>query len=145
MREQFFGTGQTAWVYNYNATGLSKTLRTSTSNTIGFSLQATQSVDAGVIFASASASFSEGVTYNHNDQSSQSTRVWGIPPHKYGVIQIGNIMGVVSGTYEVINRNCQTTQRTAVIGIFPLNQPSGTAGGWNNTPSPPWPQSRVVS
>ena len=38
--ERFYGTGAIAWVYNYNTTGLSKTLTTSTANTIGFSLQA---------------------------------------------------------------------------------------------------------
>ncbi|MGO9909636.1 MAG: hypothetical protein ACLPQS_00525, partial [Acidimicrobiales bacterium] len=53
----FYGTGTTAWVYNYNTDGLSKTLTTSTSNTIGYELQSSQSVDAGEIFASADVSF----------------------------------------------------------------------------------------
>ncbi len=143
--QRFYGTGQIAWVYNYNTSGLSKTLTTSTSNTIGFSLQATQSVDAGVIFASADASFSEGVSYEHDDTSTQSTTVYNIPIGEYGIIQIGNQMGIVKGTYEVINSYCQISQETYVTGIFPLSQPSGTAGGYNTTSSPPWPQSRVVS
>jgi hypothetical protein len=141
----FYGTGQTAWVYNYNTNGLSKTLTTSTGNTIGYSLQASQSVNAGVIFASADASFSEGVTYTHDDSSTQSTTVYNIPIGEYGIIQIGNEMGIVKGTYEVINSYCQISQKTYVTGIFPLDQPSGTAGGYNTTSTPPWPQSRVVS
>lgn len=141
----FYGTGATAWVYNYNTTGLSKTLETSTTNTIGFSLDASQSVDAGVIFASADASFSEGVTYDHDDSSTQSTTVYDIPIGEYGIIQIGNQMGVVKGTYEVVNSTCVVTQKTKVTGIFPLDQPAGTAGGYNTTAKPPWPQSAVVS
>jgi hypothetical protein len=143
--QAFYGTGATAWVYNYNTDGLSKTLTTSTSNTIGFELQSSQSVDAGVIFASAEVSFTEGVTYNHNDTSTQATTVYNIPIGKYGIIQIGNQMGIVKGTYEVINSTCQTTQKTSVTGIFPLDQPSGTAGGYNTSSTPPWPQSDVVS
>ncbi len=143
--ERFYGTGAIAWVYNYNTTGLSKTLTTSTGNTIGFSLQASESVDAGVIFASADASFSEGVTYTHDDASTESTTIYNIPIGEYGIIQIGNEMGIVTGTYEVINSTCQVTEKTWVTGIFPLHQASGTAGGYNTTDRPPWPQSRVVS
>jgi hypothetical protein len=143
--ESFYGTGAMAWTYNYNTIGLSKSLSTSTSNTIGYSLQATESVSAGVIFASADASFSEGVTYTHNDDSTQRTTVRNIPIGEYGILQIGNEMGVVVGTYEVVDSTCQITKKTAVTGIFPLNRPVGTAAAYSTVLRPPWPQARVVS
>lgn len=143
--QAFYGTGQIAWVYNDNSTAVSKSLTTSTSNTIGYSIDSSQTVDAGVIFASASLSFEEGVTYDHDDTSEQTTTVSNVPPGEYGIIQIGNQMGIVKGTYEVITSTCQTTEKTSTTGIFPLDEPSGTAAGTNTSPTPPWPQSRVVS
>lgn len=143
--QAFYGTGTPAWIYNDNATSESKSLTVSTSNTIGYSLQAEQTVDAGVIFASASASFYEGVTYTHDDASEQTTTVSAVPPGEYGIIQIGNVMGIVKGTYEVVASNCAVTEDTVVTGIFPLDQPSGTGTGYNTSATPPWPQSRVVS
>ncbi len=143
--QEFYGTGQTAWVYNDNAKSESKSLTTSTTNTIGYSISSSQSVDAGVVFASADVSFSEGVTYDHDDTSSQTTTVSDIPPGEYGIIQIGNQMGIVKGTYEVINSTCQTTLKTDTTGVFPLNEAAGTGVGYGSTPTPPWPQANVVS
>lgn len=142
--QAFYGTGQTTWAYNYNSSSLTRTLTTSTSNTVAYSIKATQSVDAGVIFASADASFSEGVTYTHGDASTQSTTVSNIPLHRYGIIQIGNQMGVVKGTYYVTDTACRTVQRTWTIGIFPLREAAGVAGGYSSSPKPPWPQASLA-
>jgi hypothetical protein len=140
--QRFYGTGAVTWFYNKNAIAASETLSTSTSNTIEYEIQSSQSVDAGVIFASANASFSEGVTYSHDDTSSVTTTV-SAPAGRYGILQIGNQMGIVTGTYEVISSTCQITQQTETTGIFPLNEPRGTGAGNNTSPTPPWPQSKV--
>lgn len=141
--QEFYGTGQTAWYYNANAKATSKSLSTSTTNSVAYSIGSSQSVDAGVIFASADVSFSEGVTYTHNDTSTQTTTVSDIPPGKYGIIQIGNQFGIVKGTYEVINSTCQTTESTSVTGAFPLNEAVGSGTAVESSPTPPWPEAKV--
>lgn len=136
-----WGTGPYRWYYNYNANnGISETLTTGTTSTVQYSVQATATVETGVIFASASVAFTAGVSYSHADNLTVSYTLPDIPPHRYGIVQVGNVYGTVVGTYDYQNMECKIVSVQNVIGNFPMNVSPGAIGGYNTSARPPWKQ-----
>jgi hypothetical protein len=128
------------WAYNKSGTKASLSLSFGTNSQVGYSIQATQSVEAGVIFASASASLSEGISYTHTDNYSRTISVT-IPGHRYGEAGVANIYAIVTGTYMVTYENCKTATVKHVIARFPTTDPTGFIDDTTaRLPvKPPWP------
>jgi hypothetical protein len=112
------------WAFNKSRTSASLSLTFGTNSQVGYSIQASQSVEAGVIFASASASLTEGISYTHTDDYSKTILVK-IPGRQWGEAGVANIYAIVTGKYKITYRNCKTDIIKHVIARFPTTDPTG--------------------
>jgi hypothetical protein len=117
---------RTSWFYaqNKSRTPAQLSLSFGTNSQVGYSIQASQSVEAGVIFASASASLTEGISYTHTDIMTKTISVT-VPGHHYGEAGVANIYAIVTGTYKHTWGNCDTEVVKHVIARFPTTDPTG--------------------
>lgn len=135
-----WGTGSWDVAYNENAHSISVTVSTTTVSTVQYSISSTQSVNAGIIFTSVSASITEGISYSHSDNKTFSVTINDVPPHYYAIIQGGNNYVVAVGNYDWINTQCQTESVQHVIAEFPSTAPPVQIAGVNTSNRPPWKQ-----
>ncbi len=140
---QDLGNGNSSawtWLHNTNAKTSTLSLSFSTNSTVSYSISSTQGADAGIIFASASASVTEGISYSHTDNKSTSAGV-SVPAHDYGEIGADNVYAVGHGTTTDVLGNCDVRKYTVTSFKFPTNEPVGyETGTTTSVPSaPPWP------
>lgn len=135
-----WGTGVWHAAYNANTHDISVSVATSTVSTVQYSISSTQSVNAGIIFTSVSASITEGISYSHSDNATFSVTITTVPPHYYGIIQGGNNYVIAVGNYDWINTQCQTETVQHVIASFPADLPPVQIAGVNTSNKPPWRQ-----
>jgi hypothetical protein len=107
---------------------------------LSYSISSTQGAEAGIIFASASASVTEGISYKHTDNEAKTAGV-NVPAHDYGELGADNIYAVGHGTTGEVLGNCDVQKYTVSSFDFPTNEPVGyEAGTTTYVPSgPPWP------
>jgi hypothetical protein len=88
-----------AWsaVHNNGSSSASLAVSYSTDSSVGYSVTASVSAEAGIIFASASTSASVGISYTHTDSVSNTVTVT-VPAHEYGEAGVGNNYDVGTGT-----------------------------------------------
>jgi hypothetical protein len=134
-----------AWALNRNAPLATLTVQIAAQSSVGQSITATASVDAGVIFAKVSASLAVGIEHSHSDTVTKGVQVSKIPKHQYGVAGTAFIYAKVTGTYETLQDGpggkCVKKIVKNVIGKFPTNDPIGfeTAISKAVPANPPWP------
>lgn len=127
LRFQNLGNPDTnSWTYEQNKSGQKQglSLTFGTDSAVGYSIQATQSVEAGVIFAKVAASVTEGITYTHTDVYSKTATV-NVPAHEYGEAGVANIYAVATGIYTHQWPTCAKTVSRNVIAKFPIKHPTG--------------------
>jgi hypothetical protein len=115
-----------SWTYLQNKSSQADSLQLSfgTNSQVGYSIQASQSVEAGVIFAKVAASITEGISYTHTDIFSKTATVK-VPAHHYGEAGVANIYAVVTGKYKHTWPNCKTEIVKRVLAKFPTKDPTG--------------------
>jgi hypothetical protein len=115
-----------SWTYLQNKSSQPDGLQLSfgTDSQVGYSIQASQSVEAGVIFTKVAASITEGISYTHTDIFSKTATVK-VPAHHYGEAGVANIYAVVTGKYKHTWPNCKTEIVKRVLAKFPTTDPTG--------------------
>lgn len=133
------------WLKNHNAhKGATLSLSFAAESSVGESVTATASVDAGVIFAKVSASLAVGITHTHGDTETKTSSV-SVPAHEFGVLGADILYAKVTGTYKTLQDGpggkCRKRVVKNVIGEFPTKDPTGfEAGVTKKAPvRPPWP------
>jgi hypothetical protein len=131
-----------SWTYLQNKSSKTDSLGLTfgTNSQVGYSIQASQSVEAGVIFAKVAASITEGISYTHTDIFSKTATV-NVPGHQYGEAGVANIYAVVTGKYKHTWPNCKTDISKHVLAKFPTTDPTGfiTDTTKRIPVRPPWP------
>lgn len=141
IQQEPFGTGAWDASFNYNATrDISVSVTTTTVSTVQYSVSATVSVEAGIIFTSVAASATVGVSYSHSDDHSFTTTINDVPPGHYGILQGGNTYEVADGTYYWQNMDCKIVSVGNVTGRFPTVLNPIEIAGVSTSDSPPWRQ-----
>ena len=133
------------WQHNRNARTATLTLSFSASSTVGQSITATASVDAGVIFEKVSASLAVGIEHSHADTETRTASI-GIPAHEFGVLGADLFYARVTGTYKQLEPGpggkCRSVIVNNVIAEFPTRDPMGFEDQIvTRAPAlrPPWP------
>lgn len=111
---------------------------------MGWSIQATQTADAGVIFASVGVSLSEGLPWTHGNNESFGASV-ATPAHQWGEVGVANIYAMARGTQKTVFRNCDIQTIRNIFAKFPIANNPGADFIVANTKTlprkPPWPLS----
>jgi hypothetical protein len=131
-----------AWGWAHNRTGRQATFTVSlsTDSQVTYNIDATVSVEAGIIFANAAATVGGGISYSHTDSIDKSLSIT-VPAHEFGVIGVDNVYYRFWGTYSFYYSNCKASHYKNVAAEFPSTEPQGLEGrDIKHVPTkPPWP------
>jgi len=133
-------TGAWNWAHNRTSSPATLAVTLATNSQVTYSISSTVGVDAGVIFASASASVTGGISYSHTDTINHTFSI-SVPAHRFGVIGVDNVYWRFWGTYTYYYLNCKPSSHPGVFAEFPSKAPQGLEGAdITYAPTrPPWP------
>jgi hypothetical protein len=128
------------WAHNRTSGQAMLAVQLATNSQVTYSISATVGVEAGVIFASASASVTGGISYSHTDTINHTFTI-PVAAHSFGVIGLDNVYWRFWGTYTFHYLNCKPSSYKGVFAEFPSKAPQGLEGAdIHYAPTrPPWP------
>ena len=105
-------------VWNKGTTATTLTLGKTGSSATTYGISATESVDAGVIFAKVGASSTQSISYTHTTGYVASASVL-TPAHDYGWVSAGTKYVDGNGTEVILYGNCDTANIPVTLFRFP--------------------------
>jgi hypothetical protein len=105
-------------VWNKGTTATTLTLGKTGSSATTYGISATESVDAGIIFAKVGASSTQSISYTHTTGYTASASVV-TPAHEYGWVGAGTKYVDGNGTDTILYGNCDTTKVPVTLFRFP--------------------------
>jgi hypothetical protein len=105
-------------VWNKGTTATTLTLGKTGSSATTYGISATESVDAGIIFAKVGASSTQSISYTHTTGYVASASVL-TPAHEYGWVGAGTQYVDGNGTEVILYGNCDTANIPVTLFRFP--------------------------
>ena len=105
-------------LWNKGTTATTLTLGRSGSSATTYGISATESVDAGIIFAKVGASSTQSISYTHTTSYSSTAGV-SVPAKEYGWVGAGTKYVDGNGTDTILYGNCDTTKVPVTLFRFP--------------------------